>query len=41
VVRLSVRAAEIIVNHAAKAIEIEHIEARVSKLERATEANQR
>jgi hypothetical protein len=34
-----VRAAEIIVNHAAKAIEIEDIEARVSQLERATEAS--
>ena len=33
-----VRAAEIIVNHAAKALEIEDIEARVSELERATEA---
>jgi hypothetical protein len=33
-----VRAAEIIVNHTAKAIEIEDIEARVSELERATEA---
>ena len=37
-----VRAAEIIVSHAAKAIEIEDIEARVSELERATKAsNQR
>jgi hypothetical protein len=34
-----IRAAEIIVNHAAKAIEIEDIEARVSELERATEAS--
>jgi hypothetical protein len=34
-----VRAAEIIVNHAAKAIEIEDIEARVSELERAAEAS--
>ena len=34
-----VRAAEIIVNHAAKAIEIEDIEARVSALERAAEAS--
>ena len=37
-----VRAAEIIVSHAAKAIEIEDFEARVSELERATKAsNQR
>jgi hypothetical protein len=37
-----VRAAEIIVNQAAKAIEIEDIEARVSELERTTgESNQR
>src|ERR1700688_1581610 len=34
-----VRAAEIIVNHAAKALEIEDIEPRVSKLERAAEAS--
>ena len=34
-----VRAAEIIVNHAGKAIEIEDIEARVSELERAAEAS--
>jgi hypothetical protein len=34
-----VRAAEIIVNHAAKAIEIENIAAQVSQLERATEAS--
>ena len=34
-----VRAAEIIVSHAAKAIEIEDIEARVSELERAAEAS--
>src|SRR6202171_6287543 len=34
-----VRAAEIIVSHAGKAIEIEDIEARVSELERATEAS--
>ncbi len=34
-----VRAAEIIVSHAAKAIEIEDIEARVSDLERAAEAS--
>ena len=34
-----VRAAEIIVSHAAKAIEIEDIEARVSELERASEAS--
>src|ERR1700674_1821266 len=34
-----VRAAEIIVNHAAKAIEIEDIEARVAELERAAEAS--
>jgi hypothetical protein len=34
-----VRAAEIIVNHAGKAIEIEDIEARVSELEQAAEAS--
>jgi hypothetical protein len=34
-----VRAAEIVVNHAGKAIEIEDIEARVSELERAAEAS--
>ena len=34
-----VRAAEIIVSHAGKAIEIEDIEARVSELERAAEAS--
>jgi hypothetical protein len=34
-----VRAAEIIVNHAGKAIEIEDIEARVAELERAAEAS--
>src|SRR6266849_5227323 len=34
-----VRAAEIIVSHAAKAIEIEDIEARLSELERAAEAS--
>jgi hypothetical protein len=34
------RAAEAIFNHAAKAIEIEDIEARVSELERAAEATQ-
>ena len=33
-----VRAAECIINHAAKAIEIEDIEARVAELERATES---
>ena len=33
------RAAESVVNHAAKAIEIEEIEARVTELERATEAS--
>jgi len=36
-----VRAAECIINHAAKAIEIEDIDARVSELERATEAQKR
>ena len=36
-----VRAAVAIFNHAAKAIEIEDIEARVSELERTTGANQR
>jgi hypothetical protein len=35
---VKVRAAEAIFNHAAKAIEIEDIEARVSELERAAEA---
>jgi hypothetical protein len=35
---VKVRAAEAIFNHASKAIEIEDIEARVSELERATEA---
>ncbi|MGP0070743.1 MAG: hypothetical protein ACLPWF_02255 [Bryobacteraceae bacterium] len=34
-----VRAADSIFNHAAKAIEIEDIEARLSELERATEAS--
>ena len=34
-----VRAAELIFNHAAKAIEIEDIEARVAELERAAEAS--
>lgn len=34
-----VRAADSIFNHAAKAIEIEDIEARVSELERAAEAS--
>jgi hypothetical protein len=38
---VKVRAAEAIFNHAAKAIEIEHIEARVSELERAAEAQKR
>ena len=39
---VKVRAAEAIFNHAAKAIEIEDIEARVSELERTTgESNQR
>ena len=33
------RAAESVVDHAAKAIEIEEIEARVSELERAAEAS--
>src|ERR1700687_3834550 len=36
---VKVRAAEAIFNHAAKAIEIEDIEARVSELERASEAS--
>jgi hypothetical protein len=36
-----VRAAECIISHAAKAIEIEDIEARVSELERAAEAQKR
>ena len=36
---VKVRAAEAIFNHAAKAIEIEDIEARVSELERTTEAS--
>jgi hypothetical protein len=36
---VKVRAAEAIFNHAAKAIEIEDIKARVSELERATEAS--
>src|SRR6202171_631151 len=36
---VKVRAAEAIFNHAAKAIEIEDIEARVSELERAAEAS--
>jgi hypothetical protein len=35
-----VRAADSILNHTAKAIELEDIEARVAELERATEANQ-
>jgi len=34
-----VRAAECVLNHAAKAIEIEDIDARLSELERATEAS--
>jgi len=34
-----VRAADSILNHSAKAIEIEDIEARVSELERATESS--
>ena len=38
---VKVRAAEAIFNHAAKAIEIEDIEARVSELERAAEAQKR
>jgi hypothetical protein len=38
---VKVRAAEAIFNHAAKAIEIEDIEARVSELERATEVSKR
>jgi hypothetical protein len=36
---VKVRAAEAVFNHAAKAIEIEDIEARVSELERAAEAS--
>jgi hypothetical protein len=36
-----VRAAEVIINHAAKAIEIEDIETRVSELERAAEAQKK
>ena len=36
-----VRAAECIINHAAKAIEIEDIEARVSELERTAEGQKR
>ena len=36
---VKVRAAEAIFNHAAKAIEIEDIEARVAELERAAEAS--
>jgi len=36
-----VRAADSIFNHAAKAIEIEDIEARVSELERAAEAQKK
>jgi hypothetical protein len=36
-----VRAAESILNHTAKAIEIEDIEARVAELERAAEAQQK
>ena len=36
---VKVRAAEAIFNHAAKAIEIENIEARVSELERAADAS--
>jgi hypothetical protein len=35
---VKVRAAEAIFNHAAKAIEIEDVEARVTELERAAEA---
>jgi hypothetical protein len=38
---VKVRAEEAIFNHAAKAIEIEDIEARVSELERATEVSKR
>ena len=34
-----VRAADSVLNHASKAIEIEDIEARLSELERATEAS--
>ena len=36
-----VRAAECIINHAAKAIEIEDVEARVTELERAAEAQKK
>jgi len=36
-----VRAAECIINHAAKAVELEDIEARVSELERAAEAQKK
>ena len=39
--RLPVRSADSIFNHAAKAIEIEDIEARVSELERAAEAQKK
>jgi hypothetical protein len=38
---VKVRAAEAIFNHAAKAIEIEDIEARVTELERAAEAQKK
>jgi hypothetical protein len=38
---VKVRVAEAIFNHAAKAIEIEDIEARLSELERATEVSKR
>ena len=38
---VKVRAAEAIFNHAAKAIEMEDIDARVSELERAAEAQKR
>jgi len=34
-----VRAADSVLNHASKAIEIEYIQARLSELERATEAS--
>jgi transposase-like protein len=36
-----VRAAECVMNHSSKAIEIEDVEARVAELERATEASKR
>jgi hypothetical protein len=41
VLETRVRAADSIFNHAAKAIEIEDIEARVSELERAAEAQKK